>query len=66
MFQVMELKYKRKLVCEYPVYKKKLIFRTLKSTNTFLHAHTYWEYCFTVNMQQFDGNNFPPHIYSLI
>lgn len=24
MFQVMELKYKRKLVCEYPVYKKNI------------------------------------------
>lgn len=34
-------------------------FRTLNSTNTCFMLHTYWEYCFTVNMQQFDEVLFP-------
>lgn len=52
------IKYKMKLVCRYPVCRE-VIFRTLKSTNTFFMPHTYWEYCFTVNMQQLDGSNSP-------
>lgn len=38
-------------------------FRTLNSTNTCFMPHTYWEYCFTVNMQQFD-EVLPPTYFS--